>query len=172
MERERGPTRDPPQPVLTDMGPPTSNGGDPDAAGDTEEELQLGLTDTAGCRCGRQESAHKPPPFAALHANAATPGNSKIILAQQIDTNDLSSYLPVQKAPRLACTHANSWQGLTAILHPDTSIAALPYIAWYRHSEDETTLSAGMRTQRLARAPAVTRLRGNTIHLPPTPVAP
>ena len=52
----------------------------------------------------------------------------------------------------LACTHANSWQGLTAILHPDTSIAALPDIAWYRHSEDETTLSAGMRTQRLARA--------------------
>ena len=39
-ERERGPTRDPPQPVLTDMGPPTSNGGGPpDAADDMEEEL-------------------------------------------------------------------------------------------------------------------------------------
>ena len=44
-ERERGPTRDPPQPVLTDMGPPTSNGGSPDAADDTEEKLQPVLTD-------------------------------------------------------------------------------------------------------------------------------
>ena len=38
-ERERGPTRDPPQPMLTDMGPPSSNGGGPDATDDTEEEL-------------------------------------------------------------------------------------------------------------------------------------
>jgi hypothetical protein len=38
-ERERGPTRDPPQPVLTDMGPPGSNGDCPDAADATEEEL-------------------------------------------------------------------------------------------------------------------------------------
>ena len=38
-ERERGPTRDSPQPMLTEMGPRTSNGGGPDAADDTEEEL-------------------------------------------------------------------------------------------------------------------------------------
>ena len=38
-ERERGPSRDPPQPVLTDLGPPYSNGGSPDAASDTKEEL-------------------------------------------------------------------------------------------------------------------------------------
>ena len=38
-ERERGPMREPSQPVLTDMGPPSSNGGGPDAADDTEEEL-------------------------------------------------------------------------------------------------------------------------------------
>ena len=44
-ERERGPTRDSPQPMLTEMGPRTSNGGGPDAADDTEEELQPVLTD-------------------------------------------------------------------------------------------------------------------------------
>ena len=44
-ERERVPTRDPPQPVLTDMGPPTSNKGGPDVADNTEEELQPVLTD-------------------------------------------------------------------------------------------------------------------------------
>jgi hypothetical protein len=37
-ERERGPTRDPPQPVLTDMRPPYSKGGGPNAVDDTEEE--------------------------------------------------------------------------------------------------------------------------------------
>ena len=31
--------------MLTDMGPPTSNGGGPDAADDTEGELQPVLTD-------------------------------------------------------------------------------------------------------------------------------
>ena len=40
VERERGPMRDPPQPVSIDMGPYNIlNGGGPDAADDTEEEL-------------------------------------------------------------------------------------------------------------------------------------
>ena len=41
LERERGPTRDPPQPVLTDMEAHTFNGGGggPDAADDTEDKL-------------------------------------------------------------------------------------------------------------------------------------
>ena len=38
VERERGPTREPPQPVSIDMGPHTYNGGGPDAVADTEEE--------------------------------------------------------------------------------------------------------------------------------------
>ncbi len=39
VERERGPTREPPQPVSIDMGPHTYNGGGPDAVADTKEEL-------------------------------------------------------------------------------------------------------------------------------------
>ena len=38
VERERGPTREPPQPVSIDMGPHTYNSGGPDAVADTEEE--------------------------------------------------------------------------------------------------------------------------------------
>ena len=41
MERERGPTQDPPQPLSIDMGPHIFNGGGPDAADETEEELRL-----------------------------------------------------------------------------------------------------------------------------------
>ena len=37
---------------------------------------------------GVDVAAHEPPPFAALHADTATPGNSIIVLAPQIDTND------------------------------------------------------------------------------------
>ena len=47
MERERGPTQDPPQPVSIDMGPHTFNGGSPDAAHDTKDELhRLGAYET------------------------------------------------------------------------------------------------------------------------------
>ena len=47
VERERGPTRESPQPVSIDMGPHTYNGGGPDAVADTEEELhRLGVYET------------------------------------------------------------------------------------------------------------------------------
>ncbi len=55
--QERGPTQDSPVPVLTDMGPPTSNRGGPDAADNTEDELhRLSVYET------------DPP-----HDNSATP---------------------------------------------------------------------------------------------------
>jgi hypothetical protein len=47
VERERGPTRESPQPVSIDMGPHTYNGGGPDAVADMEEELhRLGVYET------------------------------------------------------------------------------------------------------------------------------
>ena len=93
-ERERGPTRDPPQPVLTDMGPPSSNGGGPDAADDnTEEEShQLSVYDT------------DPP-----HDNNATPERRHRIVVQ-IHGHDFALGHSSQPELRAAAERAQQYQ--------------------------------------------------------------
>ena len=85
VERECGPTRDPPRPVSIDMGPHICNGGGPDAADDTEEEPhRLGVYGTDAPRDDSVASERKHRIVVQIHGHDYALGHSSQLKLQAV----------------------------------------------------------------------------------------